>query len=469
MEIGAGLRARPVFTMHLPYANVTLRHYNPGAQDPLILPVHVICNTDDEQLYENVRVNSRARGNWQRLEPAHEGVAILCGSGPSLADTLDEIRAHQAAGARIFAMNGAARFLWDHAIHADYQVILDARLETANLVGPAKAHLFASQVHPETFRRAPASRLWHLQVGEIDKLLPPDYQRSYCLIGGAASVGNTATCLVYAMGYREMHCYGYDSSHRGDAGHAFHQKMNDGDPCAVVTFGGREYTCSLTMKLQAEKFIETSRALRQMGVQIEVHGSGLLPDMYRAPVETLTEQQKYERVWSYPEYRIEAPGEDLVETFLDVAKPAGRVIDFGCGTGRAGVKLAEAGLDVLLVDFTDNCRDLAAIPLPFLQHDLTQHLDERAGFGYCTDVLEHIPPKDVEVVISNCLQACNSVFFQISTVPDNMGVLVGHDLHLSVHPHAWWRDIFTGLGYLVQWEEERLGTALFFITNRKVN
>lgn len=454
--------------MQLPYANLAIKHWNPGAQDPLILPVHVICNTDDEQIYENVRINSRARGDWQQLLPAHEGVAVFCGSGPSLADTMEDIREHRAKGHVIFALNGAARFLNEHGILADYQVILDARPETADLVGPAKQHLFASQVHPSTFARAPRARLWQLQVGNIDDLLP-DYQWGYCLIGGAASVGNTATCLAYAMGYRTMHCYGYDSCHRGEAGHAFSQPLNDGDPCAVVAFNGNEYTCSLTMKLQAERFMETSRALRQMGTTIHVHGSGLLPDMFNIPTEPMSEREKYTRLWCFDEYRTEAPGESLVDRFLEIAKPSGSVIDFGCGTGRAGVKLHDAGLEVLLVDFTENSRDLQAMALPFRQHDLTQTLDKRADWGFCTDMLEHIPPADVEAVICNLMQAAQSVFFQISTRPDHMGALIGQDLHLTLRSPTEWRDLFTGLGYLVQWEEAHPDAALFLVTNRTVN
>jgi len=148
-------------------------------------------------------------------------------SGPSLADTLDDIRLLVKKGGKVFAMNGAAKFLSEKGIMPDYQVIIDAREETAQLIGPAKEHLFGSQVHPECFKRVPDAKLWHLQVENIDDYLP-EYEQSYCLIGGAASVGNTATCLAYAMGYRDLQIFGYDSSHREGKGHAFYQKMNDG-------------------------------------------------------------------------------------------------------------------------------------------------------------------------------------------------------------------------------------------------
>ncbi len=449
--------------MLLPYANLTIKHQNPGASLPLILPVHVVCNTADDEIFENIRANSHARGDWQKLIPEHDGVAVLCGSGPSLADTIEDIRAHRAKGHVIYALNGAAKFLHERGITADYQVLIDARAQTASLVGPAKQHLFASQCHPDCFTAAPNARLWHLQVQGMDAYLPP-YEAGYCLIGGAASVGNTATCLAYAMGFRDLHLYGYDSCHRDGAGHAFHQKMNDGDPCAVVMFGGKEYTASLTMKLQAEKFMDTSRALRQMGCRISVHGSGLLPDMFNAPREQMAEAEKYGRLWQHAEYREHSPGELCAQKFLAVAKPEGLVIDFGCGTGRASLRLRDAGLPVLLMDFTDNSRDMDAMGLPFVQHDLTQPMEWRAPYGFCTDVMEHIPPGDVETVIRNVMGAARTVFFQISTIPDSMGAVIGQDLHLTVRPHSWWRDLFVSLGYSVEWEEEQDIAALFLVS-----
>lgn len=449
--------------MQLPYANVQMEHWNPGATKPLILPVHLICNTSDEEIFGNIRENSKNHGNWIRLEKAHDGVAILCGSGPSLIDTIDDIREKVKSGGKVFAMNGAAKFLNEHGIYPDYQVIIDARSQTADLIGPAKEHLFASQVSPECFKRMPTARLWHLQVGNIESLFP-EYPNDYCLIGGAASVGNTATCLAYAMGYRNLQIYGYDSSHRDGKGHAFHQKMNDGDPCCVVLFNGKEYTASLTMKLQAEKFQETSRALKAAGCHIEVHGSGLLPDMFRAKTEDLTESEKYERMWTYPEYREVAPGEDCVEKFLEVAKPSGVIVDFGCGTGRASVKLKKLGYDVLLTDFAGNSRDQEAIPLPFVQWDLSEPMPFSGDFGYCTDVMEHIPPEQVDKVITNVLNAAKRVFFQISLVPDVMGQLIDQPLHLSVHPYAWWIEKFESLGYSVTWSEDQGISALYYVS-----
>jgi SAM-dependent methyltransferase len=297
----------------------------------------------------------------------------------------------------------------------------------------------------------------------------PDYDEPFVEIGGAASVGNTAACLVYAMGYRNLQLYGYDSSHRADKSHAFHQPLNNGDPCAWVTFCGKQYLVSLTMKLQAEKFQETARDLKQLGCTIAVHGDGLLPDMYNTPKETMTEQEKYERMWAISEYRTLSPGEDAVPAFLKQVTERGTLLDIGCGTGRAGLKLKEAGFDVTLMDFTDNSRDYHALTLPFVRHDLTQSLPLAATYGYCCDVMEHIAPDQIVRVLLNILWATDRTFFQISTEPDRFGAVINQDLHLTVMPGSWWLDTIRVLGVTVDWFEETAGDIQCLVTTRRTH
>jgi hypothetical protein len=444
-----------------------MRRRNPGTTQELIIPVSLVCNTTDELLFSNIEHNSRLDKEWLRLDEAHGRIAILCGSGPSIADHLDEIRQHKRNGGVIFALNGCAKFLYDNDIMPDYQVIVDAREQTADLIGPANEHLFASQVDPKCFERVPNARLWHLQIVDIEEHFP-EYEDGYVLIGGATSVGVTATCLAYAMGYRSMHCYGYDSSHKEYSGHAFDQPMNAEDPLTVVNFNGKYYVCSYTMKSQAEKFQETARALKDHGCAIEVHGYGLLPDIYNTPA--IPDQDKYLAMWNIPEYRVYSPGENAVELFMSVVQPKGSIGDFGCGTGRGGYGISRyPECDVSLIDFAENCRDDEVKHLPFHQRDLTQPIGLEFNYGYCCDVMEHIPLEDVQTVIKNIMDCCdNGCFFQISTVEDKMGVLIGQQLHLTVQPHQWWKEVFTSMGYEVLYEQDHGDAAVFYVRSHNV-
>jgi hypothetical protein len=77
--------------------------------------------------------------------------------------------------------------------------------------------------------------------------------------------------------------------------------------------------------------------------------------------------------------------------------------------------------------------------------------------------MEHIEPEKVDAAIKNIMDSCLECFFQISTVNDVMGDIIGHELHLTVQPHEWWREKFLSLGYVVKWESKEPITACFHI------
>lgn len=187
------------------------------------------------------------------------------------------------------------------------------------------------------------------------------------------------------------------------------------------------------------------------------------------------EALKYGRLWQMPQYRAVAPGESLASVFLQVAQPrrGSDVIDFGCGTGRGALVLAlVGGCRVTMVDFVRNSLDpemqealtTQSHVLRFVKHDLEKPLPFAAEYGFCTDVMEHIPPDKVDIVLDNILHAAQHCFFSIATQEDNCGQLIGEDLHLTVEPFEWWEQKFKDRDCIFHWSQNEQGAALFYVT-----
>lgn len=422
------------------------RHRNPGASGDLIIPIHVTLNTPDDVIHANVHANSRLPGKeWIRISPAHDRVAVVCGSGPSLNDHMDKVRALRAdPNVDVFALNGCAAHLDNNGLRPDYQVIADARERTAELVGPAREHLFASQVHPACFERAPDARIWHFDNGDMESQLPP-YERSYALIGAAGSVGNCALGLAWAMGYRRFELFGYDSSHRDNRSHAFYQPMNDFEPYGRFPFNGKDYLCSYTMRSQVGMFMLIARELMQEGCTLTVHGDGILPDMWRESERMRTEatleereEYKYKLMWDVPGYRDMSPAERHFDHIRDMLanRRFGLVVDFGCGTARALKRIEdELHHEILGIDFVNATEN----GVPFVKANLWQLPDIDGDYGICCDVMEHIPPERIDDVLGGIRASVRGhVFFSICSEPECFGREIGESLHVSLYSPEWW-------------------------------
>lgn len=185
------------------------------------------------------------------------------------------------------------------------------------------------------------------------------------------------------------------------------------------------------------------------------------PDLAKQPNP---EQAKYAKLWQMPQYREVSPGEQWATQFLQIARPEhdADAIDFGCGTGRGGLSLALFGsMRVTMLDFAENCLDSDIVDicnaqptrLKFQQQDLTKPVPVTAAYGFCCDVMEHIPTEDVLKVLQNILGSANRVFFGISTVDDAMGALIGERLHLTVQPMEWWIAQLESAGAVIHWAQ----------------
>ena len=166
----------------------------------------------------------------------------------------------------------------------------------------------------------------------------------------------------------------------------------------------------------------------------------------------MKEIDKYKKIWSYKAYRKVSPGQELVPLFLEISgAKKGTLIDLGCGTGKAGKKLSKK-FDVTLLDFVDNCVEKSN-KLPFIKQPLYDpikgitkvrklasehplHFD----YGYCCDVMEHLPTEYVMMALKNIITHCDHAFFSICPNKDNFGGIIGHPLHMTVKPFTWWKE-----------------------------
>ncbi len=187
------------------------------------------------------------------------------------------------------------------------------------------------------------------------------------------------------------------------------------------------------------------------------------------------EQQKYLKVWNVPAYRVVSPGEECVNMFLEAMREMEpeteghqTLIDFGCGTGRAAMKLDKM-FDVTPMDFAWNCLDEEVkehFGDRFVEHDITKKTALRANWGYCTDVMEHLPPEQLDDTLDTILEACDNVFFQIATVEDHFGNHpdINDHLHLSVHSYNEWLKKFADRGVIVHRSKELKQHVIFMVS-----
>lgn len=107
------------------------------------------------------------------------------------------------------------------------------------------------------------------------------------------------------------------------------------------------------------------------------------------------------------------------------------MLDYGCGQG----KLAEA-----LLKKSDLLCDIHEYD-PAIDGKTTIEKHKTFDLVTCTDVLEHIEPDRLPVVIEHIFKLANKiVFLVIATRPSNKFFPDGRNVHLTIEPANWWRE-----------------------------
>lgn len=176
------------------------------------------------------------------------------------------------------------------------------------------------------------------------------------------------------------------------------------------------------------------------------------------------ERAKYEVMWAVPEYRAHSPGEMMLPMFTKMVgapQPGATLLDIGAGTGRAARRLAETGWNVTMLDHVEGGIE---VDLPLIICSIFEPWPTQAQWdvGYCCDVMEHIPPQEVDAALTHILAHCRRVFFNIHFGPDNFGKVIGHPLHLTVQPFTWWVETLAQRARLIH-ARDLLGFGAFLV------
>lgn len=237
----------------------------------------VVANTAIETISRNVKHSCSLDIPWLDLKDAHEGHAVLVAGGPSLKDSLDEIRWRKSLGQTIISCNGSTQFLIDNGIYPDSQIIIDAQPHNSRFVVSGIHAYLASQCALAIFDKADCATLFHMNTeGILDHI--PQTNKPLHLISSGTTVGLAAMAIAYTQGFRKLHLYGYDSSYQeNQCHHAYDQPENNGDPIVNAVAEGRSFKCAPWMVKQVQEFQELANQLADAGCIITVAGDGLLP------------------------------------------------------------------------------------------------------------------------------------------------------------------------------------------------
>jgi hypothetical protein len=211
----------------------------------------------------------------------HDGTMICVGSGPSMPDQLEAIRAERDRGRPIFAVKGAHDFLCRNGIQPDLWLCVDPRDRT-NLLEEANdytTYLISSRCDASLFEFLKEKRviLCHTWAQE-------EHCEEYngkLMLGGGSTSGLRAITVGYVLGFSRFVLYGYDSCLAKDK--ATKRFTGEGvEPTKIidVLVDGKRFWANGAMAQQANEFQDYYKVMPDL--QIEAKGGGLIAAILEA-------------------------------------------------------------------------------------------------------------------------------------------------------------------------------------------
>jgi len=216
-----------------------------------------------------------------------QGTCSIVGAGPSIAETYTDLVGD------VLAINSAIGYLLDKSIVPRWAMIWDCDPVCENFAVPHPdiTYLIASRCHPKVFERLKDCKIivWHAagDLNIVELMNRPDIiARQSChepLINGGTAGVTRGIYVTTALGYRDLHLFGSDSSYSDDGRtHVIRSLVPEKDITIAIGNAPPAYFrttpewCSQVMEY---RMIYTIMACG-CGVTIDVHGSGMLKSMH---------------------------------------------------------------------------------------------------------------------------------------------------------------------------------------------
>lgn len=168
-----------------------------------------------EEVLINVKANlSRNVPPLSHMDEPNGETVCVVSNGPTLEQTWPEVAKLRLLGAKVWACNGAIKFLMDHRILPDVGVVMHP---TETVVDRVEAHpdieyflagMCAPGVYAKVLRAGAKVKMWHTNVMDDIRLhLPEGHWR----LSDGPTVGASAVTLALSQGYSDIHVFGLDA------------------------------------------------------------------------------------------------------------------------------------------------------------------------------------------------------------------------------------------------------------------
>lgn len=235
-----------------------------------VFDIDCVLEPEERQKHIDSAVARRLRVVVKRKE--RKGKVAIVASGPSATDYVDMLKSWDG---EIWAINRAFEWLRHRGVTPTGFLGIDPEwflVECLPNIPEDATYYLAAQVHPGVFDRLKDRdvRLWYMADDQVK--LP---WGAYPIYGGSTCLSR-APNLAWALGYREVHVFGGDSSFT----HKTHVHGGELPPNTMdARVGDESYKTTRAMMAQAVEFVEQMPEWARMNppLSVSVYGEGLMP------------------------------------------------------------------------------------------------------------------------------------------------------------------------------------------------